>query len=92
MRTETTGIVVGGGLQLDCPIDLPDQSCVRVAVEPEDDWRIRFNRGLAALKKLCDERPIHASGRRYSRDELHDLGDGVRYDSVTVVNPFVDRT
>ncbi len=72
MRTETTGIVVHGCLQLDHQIELPDQSRVRVAVEPEEDWRIRFNAGLQALQKLCEERPIHAGGRRYTRDELHE--------------------
>ena len=46
MRTETTGIVVRGHLQLDHPIELPDKSRVRIAVEPEEDWRIRFNAGL----------------------------------------------
>ncbi len=72
MRTETTGIVVGGGLEVDRPIDLPDRSRVRVVVEPEVDWRFRFNAGLTALRRLCVERPIHAGGRRYTRDELHE--------------------
>jgi hypothetical protein len=72
MRTETTGTVVHGSLQLDRPIDLPDQSRVHIAVESEDDWRVRFEVGLRALRKLCEDRPIHASGRRYTRDELHE--------------------
>jgi hypothetical protein len=72
MRTETTGTVIHGGLQLDRPIELPDRSRVRVAVEPEDDWRERFNAGLRTLNKLCEDRPIHAGGRRYTRDELHE--------------------
>jgi hypothetical protein len=72
MRTETTGIVFRGCLLLDHPIELPDQSRVHVAVEPERDWRIGFNVGLLALRKLCEERPIHAGGRRYTRDELHE--------------------
>ena len=55
MRTETTGTVVHGGLQLDHPIALPDQSRVRVAVEPDDDWRIRFKEGLQTLQRLCQD-------------------------------------
>jgi hypothetical protein len=34
MKTETTGTVVAGTLQLDRHINLPDHSRVRVAVEP----------------------------------------------------------
>jgi hypothetical protein len=72
MRTETTGTIVHGGLQLDNLIDLPDQCRVRVAIEPVVDWRSRFNVGLQALQKLCEDRPIHAGGRRYTREELHE--------------------
>ena len=39
MKTETTGTVMAGILTLDQPLDLPDQSRVRVAVEPLEGWQ-----------------------------------------------------
>jgi hypothetical protein len=72
MRTETTGTVTAGILTLDQPLNLPDQSRVRVAVEPLEGWQARFSVGLDAWKAFCAEHPVHAGGRRYSRDELHE--------------------
>ena len=72
MRTETTGIVVGGVLQLDQPINLPDNSRVRVAIEPVEEWRARFKAGLIAWQRLCQNRPIRSGRRRFTRDELHE--------------------
>lgn len=74
MRTETTGTVVDGALKLDHPLDLPDHSRVRVAVESLESWRTRFKAGLRSWKELCDQRPIHSGGQRYTRDELHERG------------------
>ena len=71
MRTETTRTVVAGVLELDQRLDLPDQSRVRVAVEPLEGWRARFSAGLQSWKAFCEQHPVHAGGRRYSRDELH---------------------
>jgi hypothetical protein len=72
MLTETTATVMDGRLELDRPLDLPDQSRVRVAVEPLENWKARFNAGLEAWKALCEAHPIHAGGRRYTREELHE--------------------
>jgi hypothetical protein len=72
MITETTGIVVHGALELDQRLDLPDQSRVRVAVEPMESWRSRFKEGLESWKAFCEEHPVHSGGRRYTRDELHE--------------------
>ncbi len=72
MRTETTATVVGGGLELDHPLDLPDQSRVRVAIEPLEIWQARFRAGLASWKEYCQQRPVHSGGRRYTRDQLHE--------------------
>ncbi len=72
MKTETMGTVVAGALRLDQQLDLPDQSRVRVAVEPLEGWQARLREGWKAWKKFSDEHPIHAGGRRYSRDELHE--------------------
>jgi hypothetical protein len=53
MRTETTGTIVAGGLQLDAPIDLPDKSRVRVAVEPLEERPSRFPSGVDAWIRGC---------------------------------------
>ena len=50
MKTETTGTVMAGILTLDQPLDLPDQSRVRVAVEPLEGWQPGFSAGLDAWK------------------------------------------
>lgn len=72
MITETTATVVAGSLELDRRLDLPDQSRVRVAVEPLEGWQTRFTAGLESWKAYCEEHPVHAGGRRYTRDELHE--------------------
>ena len=72
MKTETFGTVMAGALQLDQRLDLPDQSRVLVAVEPLEGWQPRLQAGLESWKAYCEEHPIHAGGRRYSRDELHE--------------------
>ena len=72
MKTETSGTIIVGVLQLDQPIDLPDNSRVRVSVEPLEEWRSRFQAGLKAWKQLCRDQPVNSGGRRYTRDELHE--------------------
>lgn len=72
MKTETTGTILGGGLKLDEQITLPENSRVRVIIEEIEDSKSRFKEGLKAWKKTCEEHPIHAGGRRYTRDELHE--------------------
>ncbi|MBU4273789.1 MAG: hypothetical protein KKE86_00175 [Planctomycetes bacterium] len=72
MKMETLGTVVAGALRLDKQLELPDQSRVRVAVEPLDSCQSRFRAGLESWKAFCEEHPVHAGGKRYSRDELHE--------------------
>ena len=72
MRTETRATVINGGLELDHRIDLPDQSRVRVAIEPLESWKARFSAGLESWKEFCERRPVHSGGLRYTRDELHE--------------------
>ncbi len=72
MRTQTTGTIVDGALELDQRIDLPDHSRVRVAIEPLESWRSKFQAGLNEWRSLCERRPIHSGGRRFTRDELHE--------------------
>jgi hypothetical protein len=73
MRAQTKGTVNRGQLQLDEPLDLPDQSRVQVIVELNEDWRTRYRSGLEEFKRLIHERPIHA-GIRFTREELHERG------------------
>ena len=71
MSTDVTGTVLGGALKLDQPLSLPDQSRVRVTIQPvvsNEGWL----RALDALQRLRQEHPIRSGGRRYTRDELHE--------------------
>jgi hypothetical protein len=71
-KTETLGTVVAGALRLDQQLDLPDESRVLVAVEPLEGWQPRLRAGLESWKVYCEAHPVHAGGRRYSWDELHE--------------------
>ena len=73
MKTQTTGTVNHGRLELDQPLDLPDQARVQVTIELNEDWRRRYRSGLERFKKLIRERPIHA-GVQFTREELHERG------------------
>ncbi|MCE9557041.1 MAG: hypothetical protein K8T91_27150 [Planctomycetes bacterium] len=71
MPTDLTATVLGGELKLDQPLALPDQSRVRVTIQPvvsNEGWR----RALDSLERLRRDRPIHSGGLRFTRDELHD--------------------
>ncbi len=71
MIADLTGTVLGGTLKLDRPLSLPDQSRVRVTIQPvqsNEGWKL----ALEALERLRRERPIRSGGLRYSRDELHE--------------------
>ena len=74
MAAELTGTILGGQLRLDRPIELPDNSRVRVAVEPVDDWQPRLRNGLKVWKQVCEQNPIHSGRKRFTRDELHERG------------------
>ena len=71
MKTQTTGTVNHGRLELDQPLDLPDQARVQVTIELNEDWRRRYRSGLERFKKLIRDRPIHA-GVQFTREELHE--------------------
>jgi hypothetical protein len=71
MSSDLTATVLGGELKLDQPLLLPDQSRVRVTIQPiasNDGWRL----ALDALDRLRRDQPIHSGGLRFTRDELHD--------------------
>ena len=72
MKTQVTGTVVDGGLQLDQTLDLPSNVRVHVTVElaetPDPDRIAAWE----AMKKRNREHPIDFGGRHFTRDELHD--------------------
>ena len=72
MIMETIATVMDGALELDSPLNLPDQSRVRVAVEPLENWSARFKAGLEDWKAYCEQHPIHSGQQRFTRDELHE--------------------
>jgi hypothetical protein len=72
MKTETTATVLDGALELDAPLELPNRSRVRVAVEPLENWRARFEAGLNEWKAYCEQHPVHSGRQHFTRDELHE--------------------
>lgn len=73
MKAKITGTVINGALIiLSERIDMPDNSVVRVSIEPVEDWRQRFQAGLKAWKQLSESHPVHGGGRRVTRDERHE--------------------
>jgi len=74
MKTQFTATVVGGGLQLDEQLSLPDQCRVRVEVVPLEDARTRSNQAWEEWKQLNQQHPLHLGGERFNRDELYERG------------------
>lgn len=71
MTTETTATVIAGMLKLDQALPLPDQTRVKLTIEPLGE-RSEPQAAWESLKARLRERPIHGLGRRFSRDELHE--------------------
>ena len=87
-RKKVTATVVNGSLQLDEPVDLPDQSRVDVTIEtgaadktsrPELSKSETAGRDVQSrreaferFRKLTEEHPLHLGGRRFTREELHE--------------------
>jgi predicted DNA-binding antitoxin AbrB/MazE fold protein len=70
--TQISATWTGGTFKPDEAVPLPDQTRVRLTVEPIDEWSPE--RAKAALKSLLDrlrDHPIR-SGLRYTREELHE--------------------
>jgi len=72
MSQTITAVVIGGGLQLDQPISLPDQTMVSVTVQPLRSPKANAIAAWESLQARLAARPIHGGGKRYSRDELHE--------------------
>ncbi|REJ89845.1 MAG: hypothetical protein DWQ34_18515 [Planctomycetota bacterium] len=72
MTTETTATVVDGGLKLDVPLDLPNETRVRVAIIPDDSERDRRKQLWKEFLEYMNQHPVDSGGRRFTRDELYD--------------------
>lgn len=72
MTTQTTGTVVDGALRLDEPLDLPNETRVRVAIIPEESDRGRRKQLWKEFLEYMNQHPVDSGGRRFTRDELHD--------------------
>ena len=73
MTTQMTATVVGGMLKPDQALPFPDQSRVRLTIEPIEDWSPEKARAAwESLQARLKEHPIDSGGVRYTRDELHE--------------------
>jgi hypothetical protein len=68
------GRIVDGNIQLDHPVNLANNSRVKVTVMPVDEIDEKWKQGLAALEQLKKEYPINSGGAKLSREELYDRG------------------
>lgn len=72
MKTEMTGTLIDGVVQLDGSVDLPNRSRVTVSIEPIEFDAEKAKAALESFLKRTELRPIHTGGIRYTRDELHE--------------------
>lgn len=74
MTTTRKAIVINGGLQLDEPLHLPEQSRVSVAVTSATDDSARRRRKAAAESFIASVRETHfvSDGEKLTREQLHD--------------------
>ncbi len=72
MKAQTTGTLIDGVVQLDQPVNLPNNSRVNVSVEPMSIGPAEARAAFEAFKQRIRQRPIHSGGRRFTRDELHE--------------------
>ncbi len=71
MTTHITATVVGGMLKPDEALHLAEQTRVQLTVEPIVE-QLDPVAAWESLKARLRERPICGSGRRLTRDELHE--------------------
>ena len=73
MTTRVEATLTNGVLKPDRPLPLPDQTRVRLTVEPVEEWSPEKARAAwEALQARLRERPLHLGGKRFTRDELYD--------------------
>jgi predicted DNA-binding antitoxin AbrB/MazE fold protein len=73
MTNQVHATLTNGMLKPDEPIPLPDQTRVRLTIEPIETWSPEKAReAWEAIQARLKERPIDGGGVKYSRDELHE--------------------
>jgi hypothetical protein len=71
MSTQMNATVVGGLLKPDEALPLPDQTRVKLTIEPIDE-RLEPMEAWESLKDWIRQHPLHGLGRRMTREELHE--------------------
>ena len=71
MNTKSTGTIVDGSIQLDQPIDLPDQSRVTVRTDLLEHDPKLAQEALESFLQRTRVRPVYSDGVRLTRDQLH---------------------
>ena len=72
MSTQITGTIIGGRLELDEPIALPDQSRVNVVISPRSEECAPRIEAFERWRKHIQEHPVDSGGMRFTREELHE--------------------
>ena len=73
MTTQIMATVIDGILKPDQPLQLAEQTRVKLTVEPIDEWTPeKALRAMAAFKEWVKAHPLHLGGKRWTRDELYD--------------------
>lgn len=73
MTTQVEATFTNGILKPDQPLSLPEQTRVRLTVEPIEEWsRNTALQAWNSIEARLRERPIHGGAVRYTRDELHE--------------------
>jgi hypothetical protein len=71
MITQVLATVVGGMLKPDRSLPLPEHTRVSLTIQPIGEHP-EPAAAWEALKARLRNRPIHASGKHYTRDQLHE--------------------
>lgn len=73
MTTQVEATFIDGVLKPDQQLPLPDQTRVRLTIEPIKERSPEKARAAwEAIKARLKEHPLHFGGQRYTRDELHE--------------------
>lgn len=76
MTTQIEATLINGVLKPDQPLPLPDQTRLRLTIEPItpiEEWSPEKSKAAwEAIQQRLKERPIHGGGVHYTRGELHE--------------------
>jgi hypothetical protein len=71
VTTQAMATVVGGMLELDQTLPLPDRTRVRLTIQPAES-QLDPMEAWQQLKAWIQEKQLRGLGRRLTRDELHE--------------------